>query len=159
MSSPSSTTAKPVLRLSLQSPVLTGLVLLVIAFLFKWLDTFVLRLDERLGEIILCKTLGFIMVLVFVRAAGRSLRDIGLHSRRLGTSLLLGASIAVIALVVAYGVEFALQLDNQPAFRFEPIDPKAGVRGGLLFVLWLILGNVMNAFMAVSYTHLTLPTN
>jgi membrane protease YdiL (CAAX protease family) len=29
----------------------------------------------------------------------------------------------------------------------EAIDPKAGVRGGLLFVLWMILGNVINSFM------------
>ncbi|MBN1815398.1 MAG: hypothetical protein JXA14_26435, partial [Anaerolineae bacterium] len=50
------------LHISLKRPIQTGLVLLVIAFIFKWVDTFVLRLDERLGEIILCKTLGFVMV-------------------------------------------------------------------------------------------------
>jgi membrane protease YdiL (CAAX protease family) len=139
--------SKSVLKISLRWPIVTSLVLLVIALLFKWVDTFVLRLDERLGEIILCKTLGFVLVVVFVWAAGRSLRDIGLHSRRLGTNLLIGAGIGVIALVVAYGAEFALQLDTQPAFRIEAIDPKAGVRGGLLFVLWMVLGNVINAFM------------
>lgn len=133
--------------MSMERPILTSLILLFIAFIFKWVDTFVLRLDERLGEIILCKTLGFVMVIVFVWAAGRSLRDIGLHFRRLGKSLLIGAGVTVIALVVAYGAEFALQLDNQPVFRIEAIDPKAGVRGGLLFVLWMILGNVINAFM------------
>jgi membrane protease YdiL (CAAX protease family) len=147
MSNQSSATENPVLRISLERPILTSLALLVIVFYFKWVDTFVLRLDERLGEIILCKTLGFVMVIVFVWAAGRRLRDIGLHSRRLGTSLLIGAGVAVIALVVAYGAEFVLQLDNQPAFRIAAIDPKAGVRGGLLFALWMILGNVINAFM------------
>jgi membrane protease YdiL (CAAX protease family) len=30
---------------------------------------------------------------------------------------------------------------------FAAIDPKAGVPGGFLFVLWLILGNVVNSFM------------
>jgi membrane protease YdiL (CAAX protease family) len=53
----------------------------------------------------------------------------------------------VVALVVAFGVEFALQLDSQPAFYIAATDPKTGLQGGLLFTLWLILGNVINAFM------------
>jgi membrane protease YdiL (CAAX protease family) len=134
-------------RFALEKPILTGLVLLAIAFFFKWIDTFVLRLDERLGEIILCKTLGFVMVIVFVRATGRSLRDIGLHSRRLGPSLLIGVVITVIALVAGYGIEFAVQLPKQPVIHFEAIDPKAGVTGGWLFVLWMIFGNLVNSSM------------
>jgi membrane protease YdiL (CAAX protease family) len=136
-----------VLRISLQWPILTSLALLLIALLFKWVDTFVLRLDERLGEIILSKTIGFVVVVVFVWASGRTLRDIGLHSRRLGINLLVGVAVIVIALVVAYGAEFAFQLGNEPALRIEAVDPKAGVRGGLLFVLLMIVGNMINAFM------------
>jgi membrane protease YdiL (CAAX protease family) len=142
-----STGSKSVLKISLRWPIMTSLVLLVIALFFKWVDTFVLRLDERLGEIILCKTLGFVLVILFVRAAGRSLRDIGLHSRRLGQSLLIGFGITAAALVIGYGAEFALQLKSQPVFHLAAIDPKAGVTGGFLFVLWMILSNVINSFM------------
>ena len=147
MSVKSSVTANSVLRISLEKPILTSLVLLVIAFILKWVDTFVLRLDERLGEIILCKTLGFVLVILFVWVCGRKLQDIGLHSRRLGLSLLIGVVITVIALVVSYVVEFVSQLPSQPVVHFEAIDPKAGVTGGLLFVLWMIFGNVINSFM------------
>jgi len=147
MSSQSSAVENPVLRISIRWPILMGLTLLVIALFFKWIDTFVLRLDERLGEIILCKTLGFALVVVFVWASGRTLRDIGLHSRRLGASLLIGAGVVVTALIAGYGAEFALRLESRPAFRFAAIDPKAGVQGGFLFALWLFLGNVMNALM------------
>jgi membrane protease YdiL (CAAX protease family) len=135
------------LHISLKRPILTCLVLLVIAFIFKWVDTFVLRLDERLGEIILCKTLGFVMVIVFVWACGRKLQDVGLHSRQLGQSLLIGIVVTVIALVVSYVVEFVVQLPKQPVIHFAAVDPKAGVTGGSLFVLWLILGNIINSFM------------
>jgi membrane protease YdiL (CAAX protease family) len=135
------------LRASLERPILTGLVLLVIAFFFKWIDTFVLRLDERLGEIILCKTLGFVLVIVFVWACGRKLQDIGLHGRQLGPSLFIGILITVIGLVVSYGAEFVTQLQSQPVIHFEAIDPKGGVTGGFLFVLWMVLGNVINSFM------------
>ncbi|MCL7452520.1 MAG: CPBP family intramembrane metalloprotease [Anaerolineae bacterium] len=136
-----------VLEFSLARPVLTSLILLAIALLFKWVDTFVLRLDERLGEIILSKTLGFLLVAVFVWAAGRSLRDIGLHARRLGQSLLIGVGAAAVTLVASYAVEFVVQLPDQPVFQLAAIDPKAGVSGGFLFALWLVLGNVVNSSM------------
>jgi membrane protease YdiL (CAAX protease family) len=135
------------LRISLERPILTSLVLLAIAFVFKWVDTFVLRLDERLGEIILCKTLGFVLVIVFVWACGRKLQDIGLHGRQLGPSLFIGILITVIGLVASYGVEFVAQLPKQPAIHFAAIDPKAGVTGGFLFVLWMIFSNIINSFM------------
>jgi membrane protease YdiL (CAAX protease family) len=134
-------------RMVLEKPILTSLALLVIAFIFKWVDTFVLRLDELLGEIILCKTLGFVLVIVFVWACGRRLQDIGLHGRRLGPSLFIGILVTVIGLVVSYTAEFVVQLPKQPVIHFEAIDPKAGVTGGFLFVLWMILGNIMNSFM------------
>ena len=147
MSDEASTTANSLQQFALQKPILTSLVLLAIAFFLKWIDTWVLRLDERLGEIILCKALGFVLVVLFLWAAGRSLRDIGLHSRQLGPSLLVGVVITVIALVIGYGVEFAAQLPRQPVFRFEAIDPKAGVSGGLLFILWMVFSNAINSFM------------
>jgi membrane protease YdiL (CAAX protease family) len=147
MSNKTSAPVSSVERIALEKPILTSLVLLAIVFFFKWVDTFVLRLDERLGEIILCKMLGFVLVIVFVWAAGRKLRDIGLHSRQLGPSLLIGIVITVIALVVSYMVEFVIQLPKQPVLHFEAIDPKAGVTGGFLFLLWTILGNIVNSFM------------
>jgi len=55
MSDKASATANSLQRIALEKPILTSLVLLAITFFFKWVDTFVLRLDERLGEIILCK--------------------------------------------------------------------------------------------------------
>jgi membrane protease YdiL (CAAX protease family) len=147
MSDKVSASPNSLLRVSLERPILTSLVLLAIAFFFKWVDTFVLRLDERLGEIILCKTLGFVMVIVFVWACGRKLQDVGLYSRQLGPSLLIGIVVTVIGLVVSYGVEFVAQLSKQPVIHFEAIDPKGGVTGGFLFVLLMILGNIMNSFM------------
>ena len=129
MSDEASATPNALQRFALEKPILTSLVLLAIVFFFKWIDTWVLRLDERLGEIILCKALGFVLVVLFLWAAGRSLRDVGLHSGYLGPSLLIGVVITLIALVAGYGVEFAAQLPRQPVFRFAAIEPKAGVSG------------------------------
>jgi membrane protease YdiL (CAAX protease family) len=36
---------------------------------------------------------------------------------------------------------------SNPSLQFAAIDPKAGVSGGFLFALWLVLGNFVNSFM------------
>lgn len=136
-------------KLTLENPILAGVGLMLVALVFRLLDIFVFRLDERLGEIILSKTLGFVLVLLFVWGTGRGLKDIGLHPGFIGQSIFLGAGITVIALAAGYGVEFFLGVQQkiQPRLLFAAIDPKAMVSGGLLFALWLLACNVINSFM------------
>ncbi len=136
-------------RLSLENPVLVGLILLLIALLFRIVDIFVLRLDERLGEIILSKSLGFVLVVLFVWSTGQQLKDIGLHSQLLGQSVFLGVLVTGVALAVGYGIEFVVESQRKadPVLQFAAIDPKAGVSGGMLFALWLLAGNIINSFM------------
>lgn len=137
------------LEFSLRKPIGTGLAIMTIALGFKFIDHFVLGLDELLGEIILSKSLGFLLVIAFVWLAGRGLRDIGLHSQYLGQSILIAVTATLIAFAVGYTVEFLIQVGDhtQPAFLIDAIDSKAGVSGGLLFGLWLVLGNFINSFM------------
>ncbi|MBN1401497.1 MAG: CPBP family intramembrane metalloprotease [Anaerolineae bacterium] len=144
-----SAASRPVQRLSLARPLLMGAILFLIALVFKWIDTFVIRGDERLGELIISKSLGFALVLVWIWLAGRKPRDIGLHTTGLGPGLLVGALSTLGAFVVGYGVEFALAAAQgaQPTLRVGAIDSKMGVTGGVLFALWLLLGNVINSFM------------
>jgi membrane protease YdiL (CAAX protease family) len=136
-------------RHTFQKPILTGIILMLIALIFRLIDIFVLRLDERLGEIILSKALGFALVLLFVYAIGKKLASIGFHRRRLGESLLIGVVITVLPFIIAYTVEWILmqQLGQEPRLLFAAIDPKAGVTGGLLFASWLVVGNFINSFM------------
>jgi membrane protease YdiL (CAAX protease family) len=132
-----------------QKPILAGIILMLIALSFRLMDIFVLRLDERLGEIILSKALGFGLVLLFLYAIGKKLESIGFHGRRLGESLLIAIVITVLPFIVAYTVEWILlqQFGQEPRLLFSAIDPKAGVTGGLLFALWLVIGNFINSFM------------
>ncbi|HSL47262.1 MAG TPA: type II CAAX endopeptidase family protein [Anaerolineales bacterium] len=136
-------------RHTFQKPVLTGMILMLIALVFRLIDIFVLRLDERLGEIILSKALGFCLVVLFVWAIGRNLSSIGFHGRRLSESLLTGTLITVLPFIFAYTVEWIVlqQMGQQPRLLFSAIDPKAGVTGGLLFALWLVTGNFINSLM------------
>ena len=122
-------------KLSLSKPILVCVLLFVIAVFFRWIDNFLLRLDERLGELILTKSLGFLLVLAFVWVTGHKVRDIGLHARFAWRCLLIGTVITLFAFVFGYGVEYILAAQNgtQPTFKFGPIDPKMGVSGGFFF--------------------------
>lgn len=136
-------------RSVLQRPIRSGIVLMLIALVFRLIDIFVLRLDERWGEIMLSKSLGFALVLLFIWIIGRKPGSIGFHGRRFGESLLLGISITIVPFIAAYAVEWTVlqQVGQEPRFLFSAIDPKAGVTGGLLFALWLVAGNFINSFM------------
>ncbi len=92
------------------------------ALVFRLIDKFVLRLDERLGEIILSKALGFALVVPFRWLAGRKLRDSGLHSKGLVPSLLIGTSIALVVLVVDYATELRVLSGSAPTLQFANID-------------------------------------
>jgi membrane protease YdiL (CAAX protease family) len=136
-------------RNTFQQPILAGIILMFLALIFRLIDIFVLRLDERLGEIILSKSLGFCLVLLFVWAIGRKPATIGFHSRRLGEGLLIGVVITILPFIIAYTVEWIVlgQMGQEPRLLFSAIDPKAGVTGGVLFALWLVIGNFINSFM------------
>ncbi len=130
-------------------PVLTGIVLMLIALIFRITDIFILRLDELWGEILLSKALGFCLVVVFLWLIGKNLGAIGLEIRGFGRGLLLGVILAVIPFIISYAAEWIIlaQSGKNPGLLFAAIDPKAGVTGGFLFGLWLVAGNLVNAFM------------
>lgn len=137
------------------------LVLFAVTYLLRALDIFVFHLDELLGEIILSKALGFGLIAWYVRYAGRSLRDIGFHSKALGKSLLLGGLTFAVVYALAYGIQLLVLKASEPAagLVFSAVDPKTGKAGGALFALWLVFGNIVNSgmeeglFRGVMMTH------
>lgn len=137
------------LEISLNRPVLVMLSLYVIAWLIKILDTFIFRLDELVGEAILTKALGFILVAAYLWMARRKLSDIGFHARNLGITLLL----TVLGFGIVYVLAFVSQLlileasGEQANLVFSAVDPRTGLSGGLLFGLWLVFANLVNSAM------------
>ena len=134
---------------SLRHPILIPLILFIIAAILKVLDVFVLRLDELLGEIILSKSLGFLLVLAYLWLVGKSITAIGLHGKSVGKALIIGATGITLILLVCYGLQLGVLIGagKEPSLVFAAIDPKAGVTGGLAFALFLLIGNFINSFM------------
>jgi CAAX protease family protein len=145
----STSAGKAIQRFALARPILMCIILFIIAQFFRWIDTFALRLDERLGEAILTKSLGFALVVAWVWTSGRRLKDIGLQSSKLGWCLLIGTLPTAAAFAVGYSIELlvAAQQGTEPTFQWGAIDPKMGVTGGTLFALWLVSANFVNSFM------------
>ena len=137
------------LAFSIKRPVLVTLVLFILACVIKFFDSFVFRLDELIGEAILTKSLGFILVAAYVWACRRKLRDIGFHSRNLGKVLL----IAFLGFGFLYAIAFTSQLlllrssGEDARFVLSAVDPKTGMSGGLFFGIWLLIANLVNSAM------------
>jgi membrane protease YdiL (CAAX protease family) len=135
--------------LSLRRPGLVMLVLFILACVIKILDSFVLRLDELLGEAILTKGLGFVLLAAYVWICGRRLRDIGFKSRFAGKALLISAVCFISLYVVAFGAQLiVLRAGGEDArLAFSAVDFKTGMTGGLFFGIWLLLANFVNSAM------------
>jgi membrane protease YdiL (CAAX protease family) len=127
-------------------PVLAPLALFGSALLLRLFDIFVARLDERLGELILSKALGFALIVGYTWWVGQRVAAIGLHTRHLGPALALGAGITVAAFVIAGTVQLVV-LESGATYAIQALDPKTGMAGGSAFAAWLIAGNVVNSFM------------
>lgn len=119
------------------------------ALLFRAIDIFVLRLDEIWGEILLSKSIGLALVLIYIRASGRSMVDLGLRRKFLGRTMLVTVLAVVPVYAVAYGLQYVVFVKGgkSPYFALEAIDPKTGMSGGVVFALWLLLGNLVNSTM------------
>jgi membrane protease YdiL (CAAX protease family) len=134
---------------SLRHTILLPIILFIIAAVFKTLDVFVFHIDELLGEIIVSKSLGFLLVLAYLWLVGKSVTAIGLHGKSVAKSLIIGSSGIILILLVSYGFQFGVLVGagKEPSLVFAAIDPKAGVTGGVAFALFLLVGNFINSFM------------
>jgi len=105
--------------------------------------------NERLGEIIVSKSLGFLLVLAYLWFVGKSVTAIGLHGKSVTKALIIGTAGIISILLLSYGLQFGVLIGagKEPSLVFTAIDPTAGVTGGVAFALFLLVGNFINSFM------------
>lgn len=138
---------------TIQRPLVMVLILYALALFFRVLDIFVFNLDEVLGEIILSKTIGIIIILLFLFLLKKKISDIGLHSINFYKNMRYGLVLIIIAFVVAYSFEYLLLSikDSNPSIIFiakgNSIVSENAMYGSIIFGLWLVLGNFINSFM------------
>lgn len=111
--------------------VVAPLVLLGLAMTLRIIDIYVLHLDERLGEMIISKSLAFALVVDYAGWVGLRLAAIGLHTRKLGSALAIGAGITSAAFLIATIIQIP-SLEPGQSLTLRAIDPKTGMTGGPL---------------------------
>ena len=134
---------------SLRHTILIPIILFIIAVVLKILDVFVFHIDERLGEIIVSKSLGFLLVVAYLWLVGKSVTAIGLHGKYVKEALVIGSTGIILILLFSYGLQFGVLVGagKEPSLVLTAIDPTAGVTGGVAFALFLLVGNFINSFM------------
>ena len=134
---------------SLNRPFTLIIILFLLAYIIKIFDSFIFRLDELVGEAILTKSLGFLLVAGYLWASGNRLRDMGFHKRFVGKALILtGVSFSAVYIAAFIGQLIAFRSVGE-AVRLEltAVDPKTGMSGGFLFALWMFFTNLINSAM------------
>lgn len=134
-------------KLASNNPFKTGVILVLIAMFFRILDIFVLRLDEKLGEIILSKTLGIFIILFFLKLTGKKISFLKLNFDNYFTIFIIGFLLTLLSMTLGYFIEYFIFINKNPKFMVEAIDPKAKVTGSFIFAIFLIIGNIINSFM------------
>jgi hypothetical protein len=141
------------MRQLFERPIQATFLLLLLALVLRMTDIFVLRLDERWGEILLSKALAFLLILAYLRMLHRRVAEIGFHGRHLASSGTIAVTVTVLTLAFGYGAEWMYLTSGtwQPTFVFgaheQPLASPFASLGGVWFGLWLVLGNVVNSSM------------
>jgi membrane protease YdiL (CAAX protease family) len=137
---------------SLPRPILVSLAFFLVVIALRLIDLFVLRLDDLPDQTIVSKIIGFLLVLGYLRVLHKPISSIGLHARNFGKAFLLGGLSLLILYATLYAVQFyRLSLAGEaPRLVFAAIDHRTETMGGLFFTLFLLLGQVFNAFMEES---------
>jgi membrane protease YdiL (CAAX protease family) len=135
--------------LSLARPIVVSLALFLVVVALRSIDLFVLRFDELPDKTIVSKVLGFLLVLGYLQVLRKPISSIGLHARNFDKAFLIGGLSLLILYAALYGVQFyRLSIAGEtPRLVFAAIDQETGAMAGLLFTLFRLFGQIVNAFM------------
>ena len=134
---------------SLAQPIIVSLAFFFVVVALRYTEVFVPGLNALPDKSIVSKVLGFILVLGYLRVLRKPISSIGLHSRNFARAFLIGGLSLVILYVTLYAVQFYLlsTAGETPRLVFAAIDKEAGAMGGLVFTLFYLFGQIVNAFM------------
>lgn len=129
-------------KITANHQLLISFILLLICISLRILDIFIFRLDDLLGEIIVSKFLGFVVIVVCIKFTGQKLESVGLHSYDLHRNIKFGIMLVFLALFLSYGTQFVYLVFNNggPVFTFNDYNL-------LSFILFVLIGNIINSLM------------
>jgi membrane protease YdiL (CAAX protease family) len=135
--------------LSVARPILVSLALFLVVVALRSIELFVLRLDALPDRTLVSRVFGFLLVLGYLRVLRKPISSIGLHAKNFDKAFLIGGLSLVILFMALYGVQFYILSTSgeSPRLVFAAFDERTGTMGGLLFTLFYLVGQIVNAFM------------
>ncbi|SFL32863.1 Membrane protease YdiL, CAAX protease family [Halogranum rubrum] len=136
-------------ELSLTYPVYFAIALLLVVSFVQFVDVFVLQLSAVPFPLIASRVLGIFVVLGYLWLLGQPLRAIGLHSKNVTWSFVIGGLPFMVLFLVGYGLQFTLLVvgETSPQLLFGAIDPMTGSTASTLFTVVYVGGTFLNSFL------------
>ena len=136
------------------NPIGAVLGLYFIFFALRIMEYFFIRTDQGfVGEAFIHKLLGILLLAIALRCLKYNFQEIGFVPDRFARDAALGAVLGVCTFAAAYGVEIFLQTQagNHPQLLFHvtsySIQGNRAMQDGSLFVVFCIVGNLINVIM------------
>lgn len=127
----------------MEKPIISIFFLILICAFFRVIDIFVLRLDEPpISEIILSKSIGLLLLFLYLRMIHSSLEEIGFHYNNIFRSIFISLIFVALGVFIIYGNQFIyLQAKNaKPYLAFQHYTL-------LAIMVSVVAGNIINALM------------
>lgn len=138
----------------IKNPFLTVLIIYLICLALHITEFLFLRTDQTIiGEAVIHKTLGIVILVISCKIFGFSLKEIGFKTGKHFYSILKGLAFGASVFLPAYTVEVMIAVSGgsfrslQLYVSAYAIDKNVGNRTELIFFVICIIGNIINVIM------------
>ncbi len=135
-------------------PITACCCLFALCIFFRFIEYFLIRTDETvIGENLIHKVLGIILLFAVLKAAGMKWNDIGFSKHCFGKNIFIGLLLGAVCFGISYGLEMLILYAQGNPAHMELYISGFSLTGSeirntnILFFLLCIIFNLINVWM------------